>query len=77
VTRHLTEALETLERAVSESDLIRRYRVDPPQWMVQRFDDMLAFHGSQEAMGAALPKQAEDAYASLPLGYEPTEANPT
>lgn len=38
VNRHLSEALETLERAVSESDLIRRDRDDPPQWMVERFE---------------------------------------
>jgi hypothetical protein len=39
VNRHLSEALETLERAVSESDLIRRDRADPPQWMVERFEE--------------------------------------
>jgi hypothetical protein len=38
VNRHLSEALETLERALSESDLIRRDRDDPPQWMVERFE---------------------------------------
>jgi hypothetical protein len=38
VNRHLSEALETLERAVSESDLIRRDLDDPPQWMVERFE---------------------------------------
>lgn len=37
VNCHLTEALETLERAVSKSDLIRRERDDPPQWLVERF----------------------------------------
>ena len=35
VNRNLTEALETLERAVSESDLIRRERDNPPQWMIE------------------------------------------
>ena len=35
VNCHLTEALETLERAVSESDLIRRERDNPPQWMIE------------------------------------------
>ena len=35
--RHLSEALETLERAVSESDLIRREREDSPPWLVERF----------------------------------------
>jgi hypothetical protein len=38
VSRHLSEALETLERAISESDLIRRDRDDPPRWMVERFE---------------------------------------
>lgn len=39
VNRHLSEALEMLERAVSESNLIRRDRADPPQWMVERFEE--------------------------------------
>lgn len=39
MNRHLSEALATLERAVSESDLIRRDRADPPQWMVERFEE--------------------------------------
>jgi hypothetical protein len=38
VNWHLSEALETLERAVSESDLIRRDRDAPPQWMVERLE---------------------------------------
>lgn len=35
VNRNLTEALETLERAVSESDLIRRERDNPRHWMIE------------------------------------------
>jgi hypothetical protein len=39
MNRHLSEALETLLRTVSKSDLISRDRDDLPRWMVERFEE--------------------------------------
>lgn len=35
---HLSEVWKAVERAVSESDLIRRERKDPAPWLVQKFE---------------------------------------
>lgn len=52
VNLHLGEALETLERAVSESDMIRRDRANPPPWMVERFEA----RQRQQTRSSGLPK---------------------
>lgn len=72
---HISEVWKVVDRTVSEVGSLARQKTHPSQWMVDLFDDLLAFHGSQEVMSAALLKQGEDAYAHLPLGYDPAKAN--
>jgi len=66
---HLSEVMQAIDRAIGETDLIRRERKDPPTWLLEQFEKRQLGAQPQKQQFSSSPTTARNSSKNTASGW--------